>query len=99
MLLADAEVVEDAVDDLVGGGFAGDLAHGVEGGAKVDGDEIRGETLLGGGFRVDKAFPRGFQRVLVSDVGDDRRFLVKLAMKNGFRNLVSQRFQSFAGKG
>ena len=42
---SDAELGEDAVEDVLDIGFAGDGAEGVEGRAEVDGDEFR----LGGG--------------------------------------------------
>ena len=41
-LLADAELCEDAVEEVGGGGFAGDFAEDVQGGAQVYGDEVKG---------------------------------------------------------
>src|SRR5687768_11106455 len=37
---SNAEIVEDAVDDLFRDGLAGDVAEGVQSGAKVDGDKV-----------------------------------------------------------
>lgn len=40
---ADAELAEDLVEDVGGGGFAGDFSEVAEGGAEVDGGEVFGE--------------------------------------------------------
>lgn len=42
MLLADAEMGEDGLKEVVGGGFAGDLAEGVHGEPDVGGGAVRG---------------------------------------------------------
>jgi hypothetical protein len=48
-LLADAELGEDAVEQVGGGGLTGDLAEGFERGAQIDGDEVQRQAVLQGG--------------------------------------------------
>ena len=69
--LAEAELAEDGVEQIFGGGFADNFADGIDSDVKVEGNEFEGSVRTQGVERKPGAFASAAQRVLMSRVDGD----------------------------
>src|SRR5260221_6271127 len=67
-LLSDAELAEDHVQEVFGGGFADDFAHGVDGDSQVQGDELQGCAGSKGFNGAKRCLAGAVQGVLMAGV-------------------------------
>lgn len=86
--LADAELGEDDVEQVFGGGFAGDFAEGVDGAADADADEVGG-LVVGDGAAGGGEFVAGAgEGLLMADAGHEG----ETAVGSGQANNVAKGF-------
>ena len=98
--LPNAEAAEDQVEDVVGGGGAGDLVQGTQGVVEVEEQHfvggVGGHGVLGGGQGVERV---AHQR-LVAGVGEEAGLLLYAAFAaDVLENLRAQLGDALAGEG
>ena len=74
-LLSNAEGGEDEVKDIVGGGGAGELVEGAEGGVEIEEKHLVGSVSGGRLVGLGEGVERGVDSGLLADVGQNRGVL------------------------
>jgi hypothetical protein len=69
ILLSDAEGAEDEVEDVVGGGGAGDFVEGAEGSVEIEQKHLVRDAGGDGVGRVVESGERGADQFLMANVG------------------------------
>ena len=97
-LLAEAELAEDGVEQIFGGGLADDFANGFDGEMEVECDEFEGTVGAQGVEGEASAFAGATQGVLMAGVDGDLRHLgIHLPGPDERFDRVFQGFDAVAG--